>query len=642
MTGHDWVVVLGDGTVSVPWTSHTTEVGAQRMVASLNRSTWQHQSPTVRTRWRFAPSYSPDTAVLYADRAAALAATDVLVVDDITLPENGWWFEGVPAAAAWWAKEPSGHHVNVYVTTRPGTGDHSRPLAGEFGRVGRTSEPYDVRSGTTPAYRIVALDMIRVLVGDRACHVPAAVVDRVLASLPDTGDVTWNVAVRDVIDAITTGSHTLDLRPDHVDDHSPTPPPSTTPTANQRPTPKRPRRSTPTTSPTAPAASDRNVRTPEPKPRAGPRPPVHAPGAASGRTGRSGRKPLVPLSPAPSVGDNGRAVGEVAALFDDWLLTRQATNRIRSSKTIDGYRDDMARWATLLAGTGDTPAWDRFTLAHLTGDRLVAGLSAMNTAGLSVSARQRSLAPLRGLCRWLVRTGRLVADPTNNEDLEVRSSPSSLPSSFSDDELARIVTVAADGIESQREQLRWPDRDIATIALLAGAGLRSSELCGLKWSAFSDLDADTPTVRIAGKGDKERVVPLGPHTVGAVRSYRHQRQQTKTTGPVGVRPDRPVIISTNGDPVTASVLSTWIKHWLRAAEVAPRKGALAHAFRHTAADGWLANGATLAEVQALLGHASVGTTGIYTKVRSETLSDVVKAGRFENTRSAPRSPDVPR
>lgn len=347
-----------------------------------------------------------------------------------------------------------------------------------------------------------------------------------------------------------------------------------------------------------------------------------------GRAGRSGRKALIPLAAPPSLDATGRPVGVVARLFEEWLTERQASNRIRSAKTVDGYRDDMARWATVL--TRDTASWDRLELTDLTRDGVIAGLEAMKTAGLSVSARQRAMAPMRGLCRWLVRNGLLPRDPTDEVHLEIRTSPSGLQSAFTGDELARITAVVATGVGPQRAELRWPERDLATIALLVGAGLRASEVCGLRWSDLTDLDGDEPAVRVIGTGGRERIVPLGPHTAAAIRTYRDQRRGVPGSV-LQVRPTRAVIIRTDGRAITPSVLNSWVSHWLNAADVAPRSGALTHAFRHTAADGWLADGATLAEVQALLGHASIATTGLYAKVRAETLGDVVKTGHFETT-----------
>ena len=342
-----------------------------------------------------------------------------------------------------------------------------------------------------------------------------------------------------------------------------------------------------------------------------------------------GRPALIALSTAASLDAKGRPHSEVAALFEDWLEVRQASNRITSPRTVDGYRDDMARWATLLAPAGEGAALDRWRLDDLQLGAIQSALVEMSRAGLSVSARQRALAPLRGFCRWLVRTGRLPTDPTVDEDLTVRSSPSRLPAAFTDDELARITDAVRSGAGTQRDALRWPERDLATLALLAGCGLRSSEVCALSWGSLADLDEAEPGVRVIGKGARERRVPLAPRIADVVRSYRDARSGLGAVGPLAVRPRSNVIVRVDGRAVTSSVLTEWVSRWLAEAQVPRRPGALIHAFRHTAADGWLANGATLAEVQALLGHASIATTGIYTKVRPETLATVVTAGRLE-------------
>ena len=100
--------------------------------------------------------------------------------------------------------------------------------------------------------------------------------------------------------------------------------------------------------------------------------------------------------------------------------------------------------------------------------RIVDALAVMSAAGYSTAARQRALAPLRGLCRWWVRRGHLSTDPTADEDLAVRQRRQRLPSSFTDDEVARITAAAAREDPAQRTELRWPARDLATVALLAG------------------------------------------------------------------------------------------------------------------------------------------------------------------------------
>src|ERR1700737_1571158 len=126
---------------------------------------------------------------------------------------------------------------------------------------------------------------------------------------------------------------------------------------------------------------------------------------------RRGRKALIPLSPPGTLDARGTPTGTLARLFEIWLQSRQATNRIASQRTVAGYRDDMARWATLLAPEGPGPAWDRFRPEHLTPDAIAAGLAAMAAAGLSVPARQRAMAPPRGPCAWVAPPRHLPPPP---------------------------------------------------------------------------------------------------------------------------------------------------------------------------------------------------------------------------------------
>ena len=228
------------------------------------------------------------------------------------------------------------------------------------------------------------------------------------------------------------------------------------------------------------------------------------------RVTRVGRKALIALSPPSTKDDGDRPIGEVARLFDTWLTLRQATNRIASGRTLSGYHDDMARWATLLAPPGEGPALDRLGLEDLTVEGISAGLAAMSAAGLSVSARQRAMAPLRGLCSWLARNRHLPYDPTAGDDLTIKGLPQRLPVAYSTTELTRIARAVPAVHDDQTEALRWPARDRATFALLVGCGLRISEVCSLTWDRLADLDNDQPLLRVRGKGSRERTVPLPP------------------------------------------------------------------------------------------------------------------------------------
>jgi site-specific recombinase XerD len=353
---------------------------------------------------------------------------------------------------------------------------------------------------------------------------------------------------------------------------------------------------------------------------------------------RRGRKALIPLSPPGTLDATGTPTGTLARLFEIWLQSRQATNRIASHRTVSGYRDDMARWATLLAPEGAGTAWDRLEPEHVNPARIHAGLAAMAKAGLSLPARQRAMAPLRGLCAWLARHGHLPFDPTADEDLSMKGRPRLPPASYDTTELARIATAVDTGFADQNRQLRWPERDQAVLALLAGAGLRISELCTLKWECLVDLDTAQPSVRVRGNSRRERTIPMSTSAAGVLRRYRSDRQRRAvTTRKLAVRARAPVVTQTDGRPVTPTTVNVWIERWLRHAAVPRRPGALAHAFRHTAADGWLDTGASVAEIQALLGHASVATTGIYAKARPDSLAGITKSGRYELSRKGPKT-----
>ena len=155
-------------------------------------------------------------------------------------------------------------------------------------------------------------------------------------------------------------------------------------------------------------------------------------------------------------------------------------------------------------------------LDDITADNIHRALAAMAAAGLSVAARQRALAPLRGFCRWLTRHHHLRLDPTGDDELTIRSTRTRLPVAYSTAELARIDAIVGTDLDDQRPTLRWPARDQATLALLAGCGLRVSEACDLTWQRLAELDTDQPLLRVRGKGNRERAIPLPPRATGVL------------------------------------------------------------------------------------------------------------------------------
>jgi integrase/recombinase XerD len=234
----------------------------------------------------------------------------------------------------------------------------------------------------------------------------------------------------------------------------------------------------------------------------------------------------------------------------------------------------------------------------------VGHLKASDRAPASVA---RAVAVVRNLHRFLAEEGRSAADPA--ADVSVPRVPAGLPKPLTEDE----VTALLDAVLGAEPVHR---RDRAILELLYGTGMRISELCGL---SLGDLDADGGIVRVFGKGAKERVVPVGRPALVATADW---------LGPSGRPRMVPARWSRRGDAEAmflnqrGSRLSRqagWsiVAHYGARAGLADRLSP--HVLRHSCATHMLDHGADLRVVQELLGHASISTTQVYTKVSTERL-----------------------
>ncbi|MGH2722184.1 MAG: tyrosine-type recombinase/integrase, partial [Actinomycetota bacterium] len=167
-------------------------------------------------------------------------------------------------------------------------------------------------------------------------------------------------------------------------------------------------------------------------------------------------------------------------------------------------------------------------------------------------------------------------------------------------------------------------RDRALVAALAGAGLRASELCSLEVGDF--LVEHTPLLKVAGKGGRERRVPVAAEVAAAVEGYLAER--AARLGPLSSA-DR-LFVRAGGEPMTRQGLNHHVRAWLARAGVPKPQGEAAHAFRHTYAKGLVARGVPLAAVQALLGHASLQTTGVYLRMTGAELTDAAQAAEVRD------------
>ena len=322
----------------------------------------------------------------------------------------------------------------------------------------------------------------------------------------------------------------------------------------------------------------------------------------------------------------------LAALVDAWLLDRTTSSRRRiSPATEHQYRADLLAWADLLAeqlgrqvpgNDAQGPSDRRLrALAALGAEDLTEAnlkVAVRSLADLAPATQRRRLAALSGFCAWLVRQRALDYDPC--VDIGVPKGPERLPVGFTPEELARVFR-AAEHPETRGTAV-WPARDIALVRILAGTGVRNSELCSLTLGAL-DRAGDPPKVRVLGKGGKARVVPLPANVLARIDAYLNERRRFPELG--GVHPKDVLFVKRDGQPLDRFAVDRLLDRILREAGVAHQPQEKAHRFRHTYAKALMESGFSVNEVQALLGHASIATTSIYTKVAASGVEDAARA-----------------
>lgn len=272
--------------------------------------------------------------------------------------------------------------------------------------------------------------------------------------------------------------------------------------------------------------------------------------------------------------------------------------RGRSPHTVRAYRADLRSLLQHVAARGVTTP-DRIDLAALR-----SWLGSLASAGQARGSVARRSASARTFTAWLRRTGLAPVDA--GARLRAPRASRTLPGVLRADQAAELMTVAG---QDRPEGDPLALRDAAMLELLYATGIRVSELCGLDQG---DVDHARRTLRVLGKGGKERVVPFGLPALDALRDWeRHGR-------PVLVRPGSPALfLGRRGGRVDPRQVREVVYRGLGRVEGAPAMGP--HGLRHSAATHLLDGGADLRSVQELLGHATLTSTQIYTHVSIERL-----------------------
>lgn len=300
------------------------------------------------------------------------------------------------------------------------------------------------------------------------------------------------------------------------------------------------------------------------------------------------------------------ALGELAA-----DLRRRAV----SANTVTAYMNDSRQLADWASATGLEP--EAIDLRALR--RYIAGLSARGQAPSTVA---RKLAAVRALFRVQMQIGRIEQNPADLVTAPKR--PKTLPRVLRRDEVELLL---------ERIPATTPleQRDRALLELAYSSGLRAEELVNLEVGA---IDFDSEHVRVEGKGGKTRLVPVGEHALAAIARYMERARPALRAEPGnGPRAQHePLFLSKTGRRLSTSDVRRRLRGWTTLTQ--GRAPALAqahpHTLRHSFATHLLEGGADLRSIQELLGHATISTTQVYTRVESVRL-------RAAYTRAHPRA-----
>ena len=293
----------------------------------------------------------------------------------------------------------------------------------------------------------------------------------------------------------------------------------------------------------------------------------------------------------------------MAEVLADYLahLSRE---RSLSAHTVRAYEGDLATLSRHLHALGH----QSFATVDLRAVR--SWLALQQSLGRERATLGRRAAATRVFFAWLAKTGRIESNPA-----QLLKSPKMgrrLPPTLQRTEAVAMMTRAIEWAEDRPGPMGR--RDVAILEVLYGCGIRVSELCGLD---SDDLDTERQVVKVLGKGNKERVVPLGRPAWRALGEWRSLRGElaNSLSGPA-------LFLGERGARLDPRVARRVVHRALEAVPGAPDLGP--HGLRHAMATHLLEGGADLRSVQEMLGHASLATTQIYTHVSNERLTQAFR------------------
>lgn len=278
--------------------------------------------------------------------------------------------------------------------------------------------------------------------------------------------------------------------------------------------------------------------------------------------------------------------------IDEYLVSLRVERGL-SPNTIAAYERDLGQYLNYLDGSP-------------TSEEKIAGfVTAMRQRGLADSTIARKIASLRGLHRFLVYEGMRETDPTALIDSPRRPDP--FPKALTVDDAIALVEAPDTADAAGR-------RDRALLEFLYGTGARVSETVGVD---LGHVDLEDKVVRVTGKGAKQRLVPLGSKAVEAIYDWLPDRMSLAKRNVAG----DPLFINLRGGRLSRQAVFDIVKKYAVSADI-PREKVSPHVLRHSAATHMVEAGADLRTVQEMLGHATISTTQVYTKVSTAHLLEV--------------------
>lgn len=274
--------------------------------------------------------------------------------------------------------------------------------------------------------------------------------------------------------------------------------------------------------------------------------------------------------------------------------------RTLSEHTIRAYLGDLESFFEHLTRLGNNDL-STVDISHVR-----SWLATQQVRGGARTTLSRRAVSIRLFTKWATKKGFLPKDIAAN--LATPKSHKSLPGVLTVEDAATAMEAVA--VRAAEEETPISLRDVAIMEILYASGARVSELCGLD---IDDVDYQRNTIRVMGKGKKERTIPLGIPAIKALNAWMSDGRPSVATE----KSERAIFLGARGKRIDQRAVRTLVYETLEALEGVERMGP--HALRHSAATHLLEGGADLRTVQEILGHSSLATTQIYTHVSTERL-----------------------